>query len=261
MSSLEVISESDLERLYARAAACWCQEYKALASKNELVVGGWCGGRSPQGLFSPLFECMAQLPEELRRKHRLMLVDERLHEDHNATMLEEKFIRPAEERGLLSQDQVSFYPYQLAETDDHGIAAYSQTLQSFGGAFHYVVLGTGGPHSRDASGDVLGWDCHVAGTFAHHVSTTSEQASVPGFIYYNESPKPPPGRMTATQPLLAQSEVGFLLVIGEGKHGVLDEYLNPKIPLEDCPAKIVRKMKRRVIITTRPMTPEEIERA
>ena len=245
----KVLSSKDLRALYEQAARVWAEEYIRLARTQEYVVGGWAGGRVIEAFLPFFVEALAQIPAELRNKHRIFQVDERIFSEHNSTMLERSLIEPALERGLLSSEQKCFYPLHLAQSPDHGTSAYTELLGRCGGSFSYIMLSSGLPHLRGADGGVERWDCHVAGTFAHHPSTTAEAARRPGFFYYYDSPKKPDGRVTATQPLLALSRAAFLFVVSPEKAPVLDEYLSPAVLLADCPAKIVRSIERRVLVT------------
>jgi len=242
--------------LAATSLVKWLDNYSE--GKTEVVIG-LCGGNSPFAVpatqssemqlgFLPAFlEKLSTLSKETRSKLCFRIVDERLLSDHNEVMLREKFLTPAIERGLITESQVQFYPLELADSESHGTKEYGELFGQSG--FDVVILGTGYPHQKDETGAIQSYDCHIAGAFAHHESTTSDAAKKPGFVYYNQSPKPPNGRVTATLPLLAMSKLVVLIVIGQGKHEVLKECMDPQVELTDCPVKVVEKISERIVLS------------
>ena len=251
MKKVQVVSNTDLRQTLADSAEVWLKWYLELAKRKRFVVGGWCGGNSVRAFAPGIVDVMERIPEELRAKHHLFLTDERLLGDCNAEVLDEVLVDPAIERGFLTRSQAHWYPLQFVCCPGRGTAAYEQMLAGFGGKFDYVILGTGYPHQRSVDGMIEKYDCHVAGTFAHHPSTEAQAAQGPAYFFFDGSPKPPNCRVTATQALLRLATVGFLLVIGKQKHAVLDEFLDRRVLLADCPAKIVQQMDSRVIVTDR----------
>lgn len=234
----------------------WLERY---AADKESIVIGLCGGNSPFAVpqtqsspeqlgFLPAFLAkLPTLPLKTRAKLQFRIVDERLYTEHNEIMLREKFIAPAIAEGLITEAQVRFYPLHLADDSSHGTEHY---WELFGeeGIFDVVILGTGYPHQKEAD-KIVTYDCHVAGCFAHHESTTSAAAQQPGFVFYDQSPKPPAGRVTATLPLLAKAKLAVLIIIGENKHAVLRECINPEVKLEDCPVKVVEQIAERIVVS------------
>lgn len=188
------------------------------------------------GLFSALIPKLASLPRELLERFYFLQVDERLFEEHNQDGLRDQIYSSLVASGLVREAQIINYPLPKDRTAREVEASsdkYLRILEGLGGRFQIAILGTGE-------------DGHVAGTFPHH--PTSEVEDVV-FFTYDESPKPPPGRVTATLPLLAESDLGILIITGEAKRQAMMNFLNPQLSLQDCPAKIVREMDDYILLT------------
>ena len=227
------------DTLFHLGAKAICERLVGIAETlpNEApVVWGLCGGRSPVGLFRALIPELAGLSPAVLSRFRVFQVDERLFEEHNQSDLESQIFTPLISQRLLRREQICLFPLPSDRSYDEARSAarsYESALQGVGGRFHVAVLG-------------VGEDGHVAGTFPHHQSS---EESREGFFVYEGSPKPPPGRVTATLPLLARSELGILLLLGEGKRIAQKNFQDPEKTIEECPAKIVLSMKDSLILT------------
>lgn len=188
------------------------------------------------GLFNALIPKLPSLPRELLERFYFLQVDERLFVEHNQDGLREQIYTPLVASARIRQAQIINYPLpkdRTAQAVEASSDQYLSVLEGLGGRFHIAILGTGE-------------DGHVAGTFPHHPTSEVEDVA---FFTYDESPKPPPGRVTATLPLLAESDLGILIITGEAKRQALMNFLNPQLSLQDCPAKIVREMEDYILLT------------
>ena len=231
-------SETDLEKLFRAGAADIIHAIQGIAAESPSgpIVWGLCGGRSPVPLFALLVKKLESLPPPLLKRFRFMQVDERLFDEFNQTALKELFIDPLVSTGKITPDQFLPVPLPSERNMDKAgeiCASYENTLRDVGGRFHIVLLGAGE-------------DGHVAGTFPKHPSTAAEND---GFFVYKDSPKPPPGRITATLPLLAKSAFGVLIVTGKSKAKAMNSFFEPDLKIVDCPAKIVQEMEEFAVLT------------
>jgi 6-phosphogluconolactonase len=55
----------------------------------------------------------------------------------------------------------------------------------------------------------------------------------------DDSPKPPPGRMTSSLSLVQTASVAVILFVGEAKREAYGRFNDEKCPVSDCPAKLV----------------------
>lgn len=189
------------------------QHIVELLQQQDHVVIGVPGGRSVVAIF----EKLQTMPIEWSRVH-ICLVDERLvargDKESNFRLLEESFCKVSE---------VHLHPVIAADVDKTAAFQYAKLVQKLGGRFDIILLSSGE-------------DGHVAALFPDHpVLSVAEKM----FVTFEDSPKPPAARVTASLPMLMQAKVAFLLFFGEGKRAALELFLSD-VPLRKCPAKLVQ---------------------
>jgi 6-phosphogluconolactonase len=59
----------------------------------------------------------------------------------------------------------------------------------------------------------------------------------------DDSPKPPPQRMTMSRKLLLQSQVAVILFLGEAKREALMKFRDGRLDYKDVPNKLVQQIK------------------
>lgn len=241
---LTIVSEKDTEKLVQQVSKHYNNVLTELSEQNTFVVSGWPGGRSLLKFFPAFSNVLKGLKKELLKKQHFFQVDERIYQDFNREILESNFFSILRKANLIESSQVHYYPTEQAPED--GLNSYSEMLDLYGSKYHYIMLGAGGPHQRDEKGQITNYDCHVAGIFANHPSS---KPNIAKFNYYFDSPKPPPGRITATYDLLSKSEYCFLFIMGTEKKEVLSEFLNPTTAIENSPIHIAKKIKNCILIT------------
>ncbi|AEJ60783.1 6-phosphogluconolactonase [Spirochaeta thermophila DSM 6578] len=221
----------DLRTGVARAAE-WIAEVLALYRPEPHLVVGLPGGRS----VVPVLEALRQREDLPWERCVFFLVDERCvpsgSPERNYTLLEQVFFGPLMEKGWITEDQVHPYEYHEEEAD-WGLEAYERVLRGYREGFHLVVLGAGE-------------DGHVASLFPRHPSIWDDS---PFYIQVEEAPKPPPRRVSASKTLLESSEACLLLFMGEGKREAYRRFLDPELPLADCPAKLAFEVDRLAVGT------------
>lgn len=223
-------------RSTSEAAEVVIKRLRSLLQDMQQVVIGWPGGRSPRQLIMSFIPLFAEIARDDRERVYFAQVDERLKGDdereHNITVLDELLFNPLTKSGVVKPDHILRYPLDERNAE-YAITNYRRMLTPYGGRFHVVILG-------------VGEDGHVAGCFPNHPSS---RATKRGFFAYDEAPKPPAGRMTATLTYLAEAELGVALFLGDGKKEALDRFLDPSVKLIDCPAKIVLQMGEAIVLT------------
>lgn len=244
MPELTIISDPQISQLSIKVCAVFKAALNQLAEQNKFVVGAWPGGRSLLKFFPGICKVFCELEKEVLNSQQFFQVDERVYTEFNREILEQNFFSEMREKKIISESQIHYFPTNEGPVE--GVRSYTKLLESFGLRFNYAMLGAGGPHVLNADGTILKSDCHVAGVFANHPSSEPHQAP---FYYYYDSPKPPPGRVTATNSLLARSEWSFLFIMGEEKREVLKEFLDENIDLARSPIKIALEAKNCILVT------------
>lgn len=196
-----------------------------------------CGGRSIVSFLREVFSRRELLSIEQWRGLHFFLVDERLvpqtHEESNFRLIDEGFFQAlrGSERALLPEQ---IHPLRCEFVgDESGVEEYGAELKRCGGRFDVAVVSAGE-------------DGHIAGLFPEHPSFRSEAKL---FLAFQDSPKPPPARMSASRRLLLQTPHILGLVLGEAKRGALDRYQESGVTPEQCPLKLLDESPNGVIFT------------
>jgi 6-phosphogluconolactonase len=218
---MQVVGEADQRRLLQAAGRHLCRKVREVLAVKGQAILALPGGRSAAAVFE------AMLPEDLdwRRVH-LFVVDERLvpldHPDCNFTLVQEHLVAPLVRADRI--DPVNAHPFVLDPASaDRGAARYEQELARFGFRFDVLLLSAGE-------------DGHVGALYPRHHSLADRHH---GFIVMDDSPKPPPGRMTASLSLMQTAAAAVLLFAGEGKRGAYGTFSDAASPVTACPAKLV----------------------
>jgi 6-phosphogluconolactonase len=227
---IEIISAGNNEILWSRIAARLGEMLRQVLSVQGSANLAVVGGRSAAVIFDAL------LAEEIdwNRVH-VFMADERLvsadHPDSNFRLMREHLIVPLVRSGRMEPDHAHPFPYDPA-SPDAGAAVYGRVLETHGARFDIILLSAGE-------------DGHVASLFPHHPALAWERR---GFVVLHDAPKPPPGRMTASVPLLRTASKAVLVFAGESKR---DAYGMFRLSgsLEDCPARLVHAIGEAVVFT------------
>ena len=189
--------------------------------EKSKVVFAIPGGRSVSGIF----ELLKKKNIDWKKAH-VFMVDERYvpldHEESNFKLGYETFLK-----GLIPEENL--HPYKIEKS----LEKYAEELKNVGGVFDVVLLSSGE-------------DGHVAGVYPEHHSIENEEE---GFIYMDDSPKPPSERVTASKKLIKKSAHAILLFFGEGKKEALKNYLDENKTEFESPNKIVNECENKYVFT------------
>ncbi|MFO7684833.1 MAG: 6-phosphogluconolactonase, partial [Desulfobacterales bacterium] len=116
---------------------------------------------------------------------------------------------------------------------DRGARHYERVLAKLGFGYDIILLSSGE-------------DGHVGALYPHHHSLANRHH---GFIVMDDSPKPPPERMTSSLSLMQTAEVAVLLFVGEAKRESFEKFNDVACPVAACPAKLVLAMKAATVFT------------
>lgn len=202
----------DLEK---KAAKIIKDSILSILKDKKNVIFAIPGGRSISGIFKLLID--EGIPWD--RVH-VFMVDERMvpldDKDSNFKLAKESFL------DKINIPKENIHPFVV----DKGIKEYQGELRVVGGDYDIVLLSAGE-------------DGHIGALYPNHHSIES------GSEYYltmNDSPKPPPNRMTLSKNLLLRSKVALIMFLGDGKKEALAKFLNNGVEPSSCPARLVQSI-------------------
>ena len=228
---LTIIQEQDQARLLQRAALHICDKIRGILAGRDQVNLAVPGGRS----VAKIFQVMQGEAVDWRRVH-FFIIDERLvpvdHPDSNYQLLQEHFIDPLTRAGRIAPGNA--HPFILdPAAADRGVQHYERVLGEHGFRYDIILLSSGE-------------DGHVGALYPHHHSIADRHH---GFIVMDDSPKPPPERMTSSLSLMQTAAVAVLLFVGEAKRQAWVKFNDAACPVSACPAKLVLALKDATVFT------------
>jgi 6-phosphogluconolactonase len=162
-----------------------------------------------------------------------------------------------DERAVPPEDPESNYglaarlwldPAAVPPSGRHRMRAEQPDLAAAAAAYEAELVGVlGDPPRLDVALVGMGPDGHVASLFHGHPSLREERRLV---LAIEDSPKPPPRRLTLTLPLLARSALVVVAAFGEAKAAALAEALRDagsQLPL----ALLIRRAPRLLLLLDR----------
>jgi len=228
---LTTIEEKDQDRLLHRAALHLCEKLsEALAAKKQVNVAV-PGGRN----VAKIFQVMQGADIDWQRVH-FFIIDERLvpidHPESNYKLLKDNFIDPLTRAGRIAPGNA--HPFILdASIVDRGAKRYEEVLAEHGFRYDIILLSSGE-------------DGHVGALYPNHHSVMDKHH---GFIVMDDSPKPPPERMTSSLSLMQTADTALILFVGEAKREAYIKFSDAQVPVVACPAKFVLGLKDTTVFT------------
>jgi 6-phosphogluconolactonase len=212
-------------QLDTKAAWILSEAIQTLLETRSAVIVAVPGGRSVSGIIQNL----AEGDVDWRRVHLFML-DERLvtinHPESNFRLVEESL------QGKVPA--TSLHPFVCDDSaEDSGVGEYERQLMQLGGRLDIVLVSSGE-------------DGHIASIFPNRQLTGTDGNR---FILLEDSPKPPLRRMSASPALIGSAQVGVLLFFGAEKRQALKNFLDPRLSVSDCPAKLISTLPQHYILT------------
>jgi 6-phosphogluconolactonase len=228
---LTIVQEKDQDRLLQRAALHLCEKIRGELAVREQVILAVPGGRN----VAKIFQVMQGEELDWQRVH-FFIIDERLvpvdHPDSNYKLLRDHFIDPMARAGRIAHGNAHPFIMDPASAD-RGARHYERVLTEHGFRYDIILLSSGE-------------DGHVGALYPHHHSFADPHH---GFIVMDDSPKPPPERMTSSLSLMQTADVAVLLFVGEAKREAYGKFNDASCPVAACPAKLVLSMKDATVFT------------
>jgi 6-phosphogluconolactonase len=228
---LMIIEEKDPNRLLQRAAQHLCEKIRGALAAREHVNLAVPGGRN----VAQIFQAMQKEQVDWRRVH-FFIVDERMvpidHPDSNYKLLQEHLVGPLARSGRIAPENA--HPFIFDPTSaDRGVRRYEPALAQLGFRYDIILLSSGE-------------DGHVGALYPRHHSFADPHH---GFIIMDDSPKPPPERMTSSRSLMQTAEAAVLLFVGEAKREAFEKFNDAACPAAACPAKLLLAIKDATVFT------------
>ena len=229
---MKTIAVTNKEEIDSAGKDIIAKSIQKILETKEYAVLAVPGGRSIQPIFDALHDDTS-IPWE---KVHIFLVDERLvaldENDSNGKLVKESFVDALVKKEALPAE--NFHPFIYnPDAADLGIAAYEEELKKYGGQFDIILLGTVE-------------DGHIGALYPNHASIADEADF---FITMQDSPKPPPGRMSSSKNLLLKASVSCILFVGEGKKDAYAAFKDENIQVQECPAKLVASIPESYVLT------------
>ena len=228
---LKIVEEKNQDRLLQRAAQHLCEKLReALVAKKQANVAV-PGGRN----VMKIFQVMQGKEVDWQRVH-FFIIDERLvpiyHPDSNYKLLQQHLIDPLARVGRILPGNA--HPFILDPArEDRGTEQYDRVLAGYGFRYDIILLSSGE-------------DGHVGALYPHHHSIMDKHH---GFIVMDDSPKPPPERMTSSLSLMQTADTAVILFVGETKREAYTRFNDAQCPVTACPAKLVLALKDTTVFT------------
>lgn len=202
-----------------------CEE---LLPVNPLIAT--CGGRSILKVLSPIQNHLSAYKDSKFLCGTYIMIDERLvplsNEESNFKLVDEFFLNNL----TITSPNVKVIPFETSDPNN-SLASYSSILNKNNGKIDLTFLG-------------VGEDGHIAGLFPD--LKWCEDAS---FFIFDNSPKPPPKRMTASRQVIENSKTIVLTFLGEGKREAWMRFKNGEESINSCPCLMCKNAENLIVIT------------
>lgn len=223
------IFKENIEELNRAAVEILVTEINKLLEQKEQIIVAIPGGRSVVAIWNLLAD-EQRIPW---RKVQIFLVDERVvaptHDDSNFKLAHDLFLKKLMDSGQLPKENV--HPFHPNETDDKGSSGYYDELKKFDEKPDIIILSSGE-------------DGHVGALYPNH----SVKNEAEGYIVMDDSPKPPPVRMTMSRKTMLAAKAALLFFVGQGKKDAYEKFKQGDDIIE-CPARLVKQIKDSYVLT------------
>lgn len=220
-----LIIQGARKQMAEKAASLLSEAALRILTKKQNVVLAVPGGRSVIDIYTCFRDSM--LPWE---RIDIFLLDERLvpadHPESNYRLVREQLA------GKLPAVKIHQFRYDR-DNPDQSVNDYNRELERCGGRFDIVLASSGE-------------DGHIASLFPNHHATGQDENR---FLLLYDSPKPPPGRMSASYGMIRRADTGIVLFFGSAKSNALRNFLNIGLSYKECPARIMAELPNYYLLT------------
>ena len=216
------------KELEVKAAQLISKKINSLLKTQDKVVFAIPGGRSIVGVLNILKH------EKINwNKVHIFMVDDTTgdYSQKNFKQAYDVFLEYLTKQKLLLSNNLHPYIYFNLPANK-GLGAYKNELKLISDCYDIILLSSGE-------------DGHVGSLFPN--SSVKDPSEF--FVNVKESPKPPANRISASRRLLQKSKCALLLFFGEEKREAYENFMNNKLTIADCPAKLVNSIEDSYVFT------------
>ncbi|MEK6843847.1 MAG: 6-phosphogluconolactonase [Nanoarchaeota archaeon] len=216
------------KELEIKAAQLIAKKINSLLKIQERVVLAIPGGRSIIGVLNILKN------ENIKwDKVHIFMIDDTIGNDpgKNFKQAYDIFLEYLTKQKLLLSNNMHPYIYFNLPMNK-GLEAYKNELKLISDCYDIILLSSGE-------------DGHVGSLFPN--SSVKDPSEF--FVNVKESPKLPSDRISASRRLLQKSKCGLLLFFGEEKREAYENFMNNKLIIADCPAKLINSIEDSYVFT------------
>ncbi len=207
------------DELSIKAAKILQDKITDIILKKGKAIVALPGGRSVAGILQKLSPLAVDWS-----KVEIFMIDERIvpieSKDSNYKQTSNLFLHKVNAKA---------HPFFM----ERGIDYYNKEFQRVGAHFDVIVLG-------------VGEDGHIAALFPHHPALRVKGKK---YVTFQDSPKLPKERITASPDSIKDTDVVILLFSSSGKKKAYDSFMDKKVSIAECPAKIALFAKELVVLT------------
>ncbi len=222
---MQTIACRTIEELGATAARIVAEKLQETIARKGKALLAIPGGRSVAGILRELVK------EDLPWQNiHIFWADERkvpLHDEESNYALAAPFLDELVKKKVLPKENIHPYDYRRSAE------GYSRELVKHGGRFDVALLSAGE-------------DGHIASLFPKHDSFYEPS---PAYIDVRNAPKLPAERISASKGLIQSAGAIVLLFAGKEKKKAYGKFMDEHVSEEECPAKMVKKVREAYILT------------
>lgn len=225
---MKLVTAENMHELSRTGARLIAERLRDLARSRANVVLGLVGGRSVTGIY----ERLSAMDLKAWQTTHFFLADERRvpleHPESNYRRVRKTLLDPLLARKQIREDNIhamdmSLPPRKTAQT-------YSRELEALGGSFDLALLSAGE-------------DGHVAGIFPE-----KSYPAKAAFTFFEDSPKAPKRRFTASPRLLSGTRFAIVLFAGDAKRAALRHFLDSTAETDNA-EKVLKKIANLTVLT------------
>jgi len=225
---MKLITISNSKILFEKAASIVASEIDTLSKKEDIITLGLVGGRSVEKIY----EILAKKELLAWKKVHFFLVDERNVPNNNINsnynLIYKHLIKKLLDRKQISKKNI--HPINTKLSPNLAKREYAKELEKYKGYFDILIVSSGE-------------DNHIAAIFPEKKYPKDEK-----FTFFNDSPKPPKERFTATPVLVSKTKICIVIFLGQEKKYALNHFLN-KTNKKTLPERTLQKIKNLIILT------------
>ncbi len=235
---LKIIKGNDkiLSKLFSSS---FFKNINNIISTEKNIVIGLSGGKSSLFFFNSLMKYKKDLAPKYWRKLYFFWVDERLvsplDKESNFGLANQNFLTKMLKNKLIIPKNIHRFQGETSNIKKE-LYKYSKEIIALKRRLEFDILLLG-----------VGWDGHIASIFPGRTIVNNE---FNGYFHIEDSPKPPPNRISISPESIKSSKIIYLFFLGDEKKNAFEKFNDLTIDSSELPAKLVLEGNSKVYIIT-----------